>query len=71
MNPMGWILIAVGAFAMAGGICNWDWFMNDKKARLIVKVFSRDGARIFYGILGLLILVAGLLGTVGVIDAPQ
>ena len=68
MNPLGLLLIAGGAFSMLGAICNWDWFMNARKARFVVKIFTRGGARIFYGALGLAIAVLGVLDTVGVID---
>ena len=71
MNPIGLIIAAAGAFSMAGGIGNWDWFMNSRRARLIVKVFGRTGARTFYGILGIIILVAGILVTIGVIDLSE
>ena len=68
MNPLGFIFIAVGAFSMLGAICNWDWFMNARKARLTVKILTRSGARVFYGILGLGIAVLGVLATTGIID---
>ena len=71
MNPLGLVLIAVGAFAMAGGLFNWDWFMDNRKARGIVKIFSRNGARIFYGVLGLAIAVVGVLATMGIIGTPK
>jgi hypothetical protein len=49
-----------GLFTIAGAIFNWDWFMNDYRARFFVKIFGRDGARIFYVILGLVIIVLGV-----------
>lgn len=68
MNPLGLLFIAAGAFSMLGAICNWDWFMNARKARFVVKILTRNGARIFYGAFGLAIAVLGVLGTFGVID---
>ncbi len=68
MNPLGLMFVALGAFSMLGAICNWDWFMNARKARFVVKILTRKGARIFYGVLGLAIVVLGVLGTVGIID---
>ena len=68
MNPLGLIFIAAGAFSMLGAICNWEWFMNARKARFVVKILTRDGARIFYGALGLAIAVLGVLSTVGIVD---
>jgi hypothetical protein len=67
MNPIGLIIIGIGVFSFAGGIFNWDWFMNSFKARLVVKTFTRSGARIFYCILGIALVVGGMLATFGII----
>ena len=45
--------IAVGAFAILASIFNWDFFFNSRKAKFMVNVLTRNGARIFYGIVGL------------------
>ena len=71
MQPLGLFFIAGGAFSILGGICNWDWFMNARKAKFIVKVLTRNGARIFYCILGLFVLVLGILFTMGIIDIQE
>ena len=71
MNPLGLIFVAAGAFSTTGAICNWEWFMNARKARFLVKMLSRNGARIFYGILGLGLVVLGALGTMGIIDMSE
>ncbi len=56
MNPLGLFFVGVGVFALAGSICNWDWFMNARKARFMVAILTRNGARIFYALLGLALL---------------
>ena len=66
MNPTGLILVAVGAFSIAGSVANWDFFFNSRKAWLIVRLFGRQGARIFYGLLGTTIATIGLLVTFGI-----
>ena len=71
MNPIGLIFVAGGAFSILGAICNWEWFMNARKAKFIVKVFTRNGARIFYGLLGLALVILGVLGAIGAIDISQ
>ncbi len=71
MNPVGLIFVAAGAFSMLGAICNWDWFMNARKARFMVKILTRNGARILYGILGLGLVVLGVLATMGIIDMSE
>ena len=66
MNPAGLILVAVGAFSVAGSIGNWDFMFNSRKAWLIVRLLGRQGARIFYGLLGATVATIGLLITFGV-----
>ncbi|MBQ8181217.1 MAG: immunity 17 family protein [Ruminococcus sp.] len=50
------IMIAAGAFSLAGAICNWDWFMNNYKARPFMTLFGRTGTRIIYGFIGVFII---------------
>ena len=71
MNLIGWIFIVVGIFSTLGGVFNWEWFMNARKARFIVQIFSRTGARIFYIILGLALASLGVLGAIGIIDLSE
>ncbi|MBR0528311.1 MAG: immunity 17 family protein [Ruminococcus sp.] len=52
---------AVGFFAIFCAYKDYDWFMNSHKARIFVKLFGRNGARIFYMGLGVFIVVIGLL----------
>lgn len=53
--------LAVGIFSLCGAIYDWDFFMNDYKAQFFVKLFGRNGARIFYGALGGFIILMSLL----------
>ena len=71
MNPAGLILMAAGIFSISGAALDWDWFINSRKARLFVSLFGRNGARIFYGLLGTVITILGLLITIGVIDGKR
>jgi hypothetical protein len=63
----GLLLIALGIFAASGGIFDWDWFMNNYKARFLSAFLTRNGARIFYVILGLSAFVFGVLFLLGII----
>ena len=69
MDPSGFVIVAIGAFTLAGAIFNWDWFMNSRKARFIVKILSRSGARIFYGFLGVVFIAIGVLILTGIITS--
>lgn len=57
---IGLFLIAAGLFTICGAAFNWNFFMNSFKSRFWVKVLGRTNARIFYGILGIGIIVWGL-----------
>ena len=63
MNPVGLVLVAAGIFSICGAIFDWDWFINSRKAQIWVTLFGRTGARIFYGILGVIICVIGIAAT--------
>jgi hypothetical protein len=49
-------IAAVGIFSILGGALNWRFFMENRKAEFFVRVFGRNGARIFYVLLGVGIL---------------
>jgi len=55
-----WLIVLVGAFALCGGILNWNWFMNNRKAVVWVKILGRGGARIFYCLLGIAMISLGV-----------
>jgi hypothetical protein len=67
MNPAGFILVAVGLFCFAGGLFNWNWFMNTRRARALVRAIGPTGARAFYMLLGIVIIVFGVLVAFNVI----
>lgn len=49
------VLIGLGAglFSILAAILNWNWFFNNRRAYIFVKMFGRTGARVFYAILGI------------------
>lgn len=59
------LLVAVGLFSVLAGVFNWDFFFNSRKARLWIRLFGRGGARIFYILLGVVIIVLGIFSQVG------
>ena len=60
------ILLLGGLFSIAGAVFNWDFFFSNSKARVFVRLLGRTGARIFYGILGIAIIIIGIK----VVSAP-
>jgi hypothetical protein len=67
MNLIGLLLVAAGIFTICGGAFDWDFFMDSRKARFFVSLFGRTGARVFYCVLGLVIIVLGVLITLGIL----
>ncbi len=60
----GMFIIFAGIFSIFCAYKDYDWFMNNYRARPFVKLFGRDGARRFYIGLGIFIIVCGLALTV-------
>ncbi|OPZ88926.1 MAG: hypothetical protein BWY74_02936 [Firmicutes bacterium ADurb.Bin419] len=48
-------LLGAAIFTIMGAIFNWDWFFENRKARLMVSLLGRTGARVFYIIVGLFV----------------
>ncbi|MBN2137444.1 MAG: immunity 17 family protein [Sedimentisphaerales bacterium] len=66
-QPGALILVLAGLFAVVAAAFDWEWFLNSRKARPLVSLLSRTGARIFYCVIGLGVAVLGLLIAFGVI----
>lgn len=67
MNPVGLILVAAGMFSVLGGALDWDFFMNSRRAQLFVSLLGRNGARVVYIVLGVLISAVGAAVTLGIL----
>ncbi len=52
---------AAGAFCILASILNWNFFFNNSRARPFVKFLGRNGARVFYALLGLFLMFAGYM----------
>lgn len=49
-----------GIYCILASILNWEFFFNSKKANLFVTILGRNGARIFYGLLGACLVFLGI-----------
>ncbi|MCA9058103.1 MAG: immunity 17 family protein [Planctomycetaceae bacterium] len=67
MEPFGLIIVAAGVFTVTASIQDWDFFFNSRKAELLVAMLGRSGARVFYGLLGVVIVILGILFTMGML----
>lgn len=53
--------VLIGLLTISAAVFDWDWFMYSSKARFFVNLFGRAGTRVFYGILGIVIIILGIL----------
>ncbi len=56
------LFLLAGCFSLLCALMNWDWFFKSPNAQVIVKPLGRTYARLFYGIVGLVMMVIGVLG---------
>lgn len=55
------IIILSGMFSILGSVFNWDFFFNSRKARTFVNLIGRNGARIFYAVLGIVLIIVAII----------
>lgn len=65
---IGILIILSGAFSLISSLKNWDFFFNHSRARFLVRIMGRTGARIFYGLLGSALITGGLLMACNIIS---
>ena len=54
------IFALVGLLAIGASLFNWDWFFQSQNTRLIVNNVGRKRARLFYALLGLLMVATSV-----------
>lgn len=66
------IIIGVfGSFVTLSGIFNWDFFFENRKVKFVVKIAGRNGARIFYSLLGAAMISFTIMAFAGIIDVSK
>ncbi|MEG1573604.1 MAG: immunity 17 family protein [Bacteroidales bacterium] len=50
------LFVFLGIFALVASVLNVKWFFTCENGKFFIKLFGYKGARIFYGIVGVLIL---------------
>ena len=52
-----------GLFTLLAARSNWNWFWNHPKAKGVLSICrGKKGARVFYSILGILLIALGING---------
>ena len=54
-------LILGGIFSFCGGFFEWRFFVNNGKFKSMQKLFGYNGARIFYMVIGVFIVVMSVI----------
>lgn len=62
---MDWLYLAIGAFTFFG-VAIFNIGMETRRAQRLVNFMGYGGAKVFYGILGLALMILGLLGLIEV-----
>lgn len=55
------VMMLVGVLCMCGGIFDWAWMINSRRAWIIRKIFGYMGARVYYVACGMLLVFLGLV----------
>lgn len=54
------IFVVIGLLAVLAALFNWDWFFNARNSQFIVGNVGRKRARLFYALLGSLMIATGI-----------
>ena len=54
------IFVMVGLLAILASLFNWDWFFRSQNTRFIVQNVGRKQARLFYTLLGILMIATAV-----------
>ena len=69
METILYILVFVaGLITFIGAVLNWEGMYRSRRAKRIVSSFGLKGARIVYGIVGLFIMGAAIVGYFGLLN---
>ena len=65
------IFVVVGLLAILASLFNWDWFFRSQNSQFIVQNVGRKRARLFYALLGLLMIATAVYFFLEVQEAIQ
>ena len=54
------IFLLTGMLTFFSSILDWEWFFTADNCRFVVKRLGRNGARWFYGVVGVLLIAAAV-----------
>jgi len=57
----GIVIILAGIFSIVCAVFDFNWFINNHRAQVFLKLFKRNGARVFYIVLGIVLCILGIV----------
>jgi len=57
----GLILFIAGVFTIIATQSDWEWYWNDRRARMWISLFGEEGAKTVLTILGGIIMIGGAI----------
>ena len=54
------LILLAGIFCLIASFKDWDFFFENRKSKLIIKLLGRSKARVFYGVLGSLVIISSI-----------
>ncbi|MBR7059849.1 MAG: immunity 17 family protein [Neisseriaceae bacterium] len=54
------LMVICGVFCLCAAIFDWDFFFNNYRARPFIRIFGRNGSRVFYALLGIFVIFVSL-----------
>ena len=54
------IFAVTGVLSLLAALCNWDWFFTAHNTQFVVRNVGRRQARLFYGVLGLILIATAV-----------
>lgn len=66
-NVLYALLFIGGLITFLGAVLNWTWMYRSRRSKSIVTTLGLTGARIIYGLIGLVLMVGTALTILGVI----
>ncbi len=56
------LFVLLGIFSVIAALFNFEWYFQTSGAMTFVKWFGRNGARVFYALLGIGLISCGVIG---------
>ena len=63
------VFVLVGILSLMASVFNWEWLFTAQNSQFIVRALGRNKSRVFYAMLGLSMIAAGIYFLLSVREA--